>query len=110
MLTVSQLKLPAEHTEDQLKKKILRSLGIQERELKSFEIRKRSLDARKKPDLFYVYTVDCDVRNEERALKQSKGKAKRAQEKKYCLPEHGERSAGARAEGRCGAVLGDRHS
>lgn len=90
MLTVSQLKLPAEHTEDQLKKKILRTLGIQERELKSFEIRKRSLDARKKPDLFYVYTVDCDVRNEERALKQSKGKAKRAQEKKYCLPEHGE--------------------
>lgn len=89
MITISQLKLPVEHTPDQLKKKILRMLKIQERELTGFTIRKRSLDARRKPELFYVYTVDCKVKNEDRALRMSKGKAGRTAEKSYCPPDEG---------------------
>ena len=54
MLRITQLKLPVEHTPEQLKKKLLKTAHIKEQQLKSFQIRKRSLDARKKPELCYV--------------------------------------------------------
>ncbi len=56
MLRISQLKLPVEHTEAQLKKKLLKTAHIKEQDLKQFFIRKRSVDGRKKPELYYVYT------------------------------------------------------
>ena len=43
-------------------------LGIRKTDLLSFRILKRSLDARKKPVLFYVYTVEAEVKRE-KALK-----------------------------------------
>lgn len=51
MLRISQLKLPVEHTEAQLKKKLLKTAHIKEQDLKQFFIRKRSVDGRKKPEL-----------------------------------------------------------
>lgn len=89
MITISQLKLPVSHTPDQLKKKILRMLGIQEKDLIQYTIRKRSLDARRKPELFYVYTVHCTVVNEDRVLCLSKGKAGKTEERPYCPPDEG---------------------
>lgn len=37
--------------------------------VQSYEIIKQSLDARKKPELFYVYTVDVKADNEKQLLK-----------------------------------------
>ena len=56
MLRISQLKLPVEHTEAQLKKKLLKTAHIKEQDLKQFFIRKRSVDGRKKPELSYSRT------------------------------------------------------
>lgn len=89
MLRISQLTLPVEHTPEQLKKKLLRTARIKENELKSFAIRKRSLDARKKPELYYVYTVDFCAENEKRVLRQTKGKVQKVAEKAYRVPKHG---------------------
>lgn len=47
---------------------ILSKLKISEKELIEFKIFKKSIDARKKDEIFYVYTVDIDVHNEERIL------------------------------------------
>ena len=58
MLRINQLKLPVSHTPDQLREKLLQNLRIREKELKQYTVRKRSLDARKKPELYYVYTID----------------------------------------------------
>ena len=68
MLRIQQLNLEIPHfqTEEeydnyqnqQLEKKILKLLKIQSKDLKSFSIVRRSLDARKKPTLFYSYIVD----------------------------------------------------
>ena len=77
MITISQLKLPVSHTPDQLKKKILRMLGIQEKDLIQYTIRKRSLDARRKPELFYVYTVHCTVVNEDRVCRKERPEKRR---------------------------------
>ena len=59
MIRIRQLKLRIEHTEDELRNKICRSLRIREDELHSYKIRRQSLDARKKPELYYIYRCMC---------------------------------------------------
>ena len=74
MICIRQLKLKVGHTEDDLKKKICSTLRIREDALLSYIIRKQSLDARKKPDLYYIYTVDVTVSKEKQILKRNKDK------------------------------------
>lgn len=47
---------------------IVSKLKITEQELIGFKIFKKSIDARKKDEISYVYTIDVDVHNEERVL------------------------------------------
>lgn len=89
MLRISQLKLPVEHTEAQFKKKLLKTAHIKEQDLKQFFIKKRSIDGRKKPELYYVYTVDFIVKNEEHVKKLSRGTLQTVQEAPYHIPAHG---------------------
>lgn len=64
MIQIQQIKLQIPHTREQLEKKVLKILRIKKEDLLTFTITKRSLDARKKPDLYYVYTVELTVRQE----------------------------------------------
>lgn len=89
MLRISQLKLPVTHTQEQLEKKLLKMLRISRKDLGQYYIRKRSLDARKKPELYYVYSIDVEIKNEERVLKSMKGKVQKVSVHPYCVPEHG---------------------
>ena len=89
MLRISQLKLPAGHTQEQLVKKLLHTLHIKENELKKYTVKKRSLDARKKPELYYVYSIDVSAAHENRILRQSKGNVQRVTEQVYHAPDHG---------------------
>ena len=77
MLRITQLKLPVGHTEEQLRKKLLKTVHIKERGLKEYTIKKRSLDARKKPELYYVYTVDLSAADEGAILRRLKGRYRR---------------------------------
>ena len=74
MITLQQVKLPISHTKEELEKKILKTLRIKKEELLGYEIRKQSLDARKKPELFFVYTIDASVKKEETVIKKVKEK------------------------------------
>lgn len=89
MLRISQLKLPVRHTQEQLEKKLLKMLRMSRKDLGQYYIRKRSLDARKKPELYYVYSIDVEIKNEERVLKSMKGKVQKVSVHPYCVPEHG---------------------
>lgn len=89
MLRINQLKLPVGHTPEQLEKKIIKTLQIKDRELIQYSVRKRSLDSRKKPDLYYVYSIDLAAEHEARILKRAKGRVQEASEKRYQLPECG---------------------
>ncbi|MBQ8803552.1 MAG: NAD(P)-binding protein [Tyzzerella sp.] len=73
MIRIGQLKLQPNHTEKELVQKIAKTLRISESEIRSFKIQKQSVDARKKPDLKYVYTVDIELSNEGQILKKQKG-------------------------------------
>lgn len=66
MIRVRQISIDIE--KNNLKKEIARKLKIKEEEIKNIKINKRSIDARKKPSIFYVYEVDIKVDNEEKIL------------------------------------------
>ena len=71
MIRISQLKLPVKHSKEELENKIRKALHLNSQSKLSYTIQKRSMDARKKPVLYWVYTVDVDCPNEERVLKAS---------------------------------------
>ena len=69
MIRIGQLKLQPNHTEKDLIQKLAKTLRISEKEIISYQIKKQSIDARKKPDVIFVYTVDVSVQNETQVLK-----------------------------------------
>lgn len=61
MLRLSNLKLPLEHSEQELRAEILRRLAIKDAELLSYRVYKRSYDARQKRNIFFIYSLDVDT-------------------------------------------------
>lgn len=97
MIQIQQLKLHIGHDEDALRQKIVKTLRIKSERLLSYRIMRQSLDARKKPDLFYVYTIYAKIRDEETYLKQNKNsRISGIKEQSYVFPESGSESLSAR--------------
>lgn len=69
MIRVSGIKLTLDQDEAELRYRLLDKLKIKETELIEFTIFKRSVDARKKDNIFFVYTLDAVVNNEKKLLK-----------------------------------------
>lgn len=87
MIRIQQIKLRPGQGIEVLQKKAAKSLQIRENDILSLHVVKRSLDARKKPDLFYSYTVDVEVADEERVLRICKCRqAEQVCEKPYVFP------------------------
>ena len=74
MIRLLQIKLKIPHTDKQLKDKVCKLLHVSEESFISYKITRRSLDARKKPELFYVYTVDAELKQEAALQKKIKNK------------------------------------
>lgn len=87
MIKINQIKLKVNHTESQLFQVILQTLRIKDTEVKEWYIEKQSIDARKKPNIFYIYSVCVTVANEPALMKKlSKQKNNQVQQvfpKKY---------------------------
>ncbi|MCD5975380.1 MULTISPECIES: NAD(P)/FAD-dependent oxidoreductase [Pseudomonas] len=65
MLRITELKLPIDHPDEDLRPALLQRLGIASDELLEFTLFKRSYDARKKSsELCFIYTIDFEVRDE----------------------------------------------
>lgn len=96
MIRINQLKLQIPHTEEALKKKIQKTLHLKKGDSFTYRIHRQSLDARRKPELFYVYTVDVTVSNENAVLKHCKGDIQKVEEKHYQIPSHGTETLNAR--------------
>ena len=94
MLRIGQLKIKTGHTKEELERKVERALGVSREEIRSIEIRKRSIDARKKPEIYYVYTVDVKltkVKKEKAILSRRKLKdVSEEKETSYEFPVRGE--------------------
>ena len=55
---IAQIKTSISDPEDVIPKEIARELHIRETDISEWEIRRKSIDSRKKPHIQYVYTVD----------------------------------------------------
>lgn len=74
MILVRNLRLDIGQSEDMLRKKAARELHVPAWEIKSLEITKRSLDARKKNDIHWLYSVAVETDNEEKLLAKTRAK------------------------------------
>ncbi|QHQ62431.1 NAD(P)-binding protein [Anaerocolumna sedimenticola] len=69
MIQINQLKIKIDHTMEDLKKLIAKQLKIPETEIIEYSILKRSIDARKKNDILFVYSVEVKVPEEKKIIK-----------------------------------------
>lgn len=72
MIRIRQLKILASKKEDDLKIKCAKKLGIKEKDIKEIKIVRKSIDARKKPEIYYSYILDIKVNDEKYVLKKNK--------------------------------------
>jgi len=69
MLRITELRLPLNHTDAELKSAILTKLNITTDNLVSYSVFRRAFDARKKHDIKLIYTIDLLTDNEDDILK-----------------------------------------
>ncbi len=69
MLRISDITVKVKHEERDVLKKLCKNIGASIDEILSYDIVKKSIDARKKQDIKYIYTVDINVKNEDKYLK-----------------------------------------
>lgn len=89
MLQLTQCKLSwQEDSLDKLKEKVAKKLHISPNDMDHFTVTKRSMDARKKPELFILYTVCFSCLNETEILKRNRNNKNLSKAKKeYSLWE-----------------------
>lgn len=68
MIRVNQILCPIEYTAEQILGELCRKLRCRESDILKWKIAKRSLDARKKPKLFYSYILLAECRDEKKIL------------------------------------------
>jgi uncharacterized FAD-dependent dehydrogenase len=73
MLRLTELRLPLDHAATALRAAVLKRLGIDEVELRSFTVFRRAVDARRRSAPMLTYTVDCDVRDAASVLQRHAG-------------------------------------
>ena len=78
MIKVSDIKLPVEADQAALIKKAAHEAGIRPEDIREIVILRRSLDARRKPDLYYIYTVLLSSRKEEQLRSRSRKRSGRS--------------------------------
>ena len=88
MLRISQLRLPIEHSHEELLLKVQKQLRC--KDIQELKIIRRSVDARKKPTLFFEYTVDVKVKGEQELLRKCRsGQVTLVREVPYRFPVSG---------------------
>ena len=75
MILVRNLRLDIGQSEDELRAKAAREMHVPLRAIKSLEITKRSLDARKKNDIHWLYSVVVRADREDKILAKSRSKS-----------------------------------
>ena len=76
MLRLTEIRLPLDHAEPALRAIIEQRIGVAATELLAVHIVKRGYDARKRSAIVLVYTVDCELANEQAVLSRHAGDAR----------------------------------
>ena len=92
MLRLHQVKVKAKQGTAGLEKRAAELLQIPVKDILAIHIVRQSIDARRKPDIFYIYTLDVEVRDQESILRRFRGKenlVSRQEAVRYTFPDPG---------------------
>ena len=89
MIRLANIKIPANLGDGGLEKAAARALGVDAGAVGQIRILRRSVDARKKPRVFYLYTLAVEVRDEKRLLE--RGFEPWTEPAPYAFPGEGKR-------------------
>lgn len=64
MIRIQQVKLSIEHTEEDLTNKTAEALRVKKEEIKSLSVFRKSIDARKKDNIMFIYALDVELYND----------------------------------------------
>ncbi len=96
MIRVNQIKVLPQAGEEVLRKKVADTLKIKSMYIEKLQVVKRSVDARKKPEIFYSYAVDVELTKElkgqeEKLVKRCKSiQVSITADKPYAFPSAGQ--------------------
>ncbi|MDE5863217.1 MAG: FAD-dependent oxidoreductase, partial [Lachnospiraceae bacterium] len=89
MIEIHGIKVPVEKDNSRLEQQICKRLHL--KNVPSYQILRRSIDARKKPEIFYQYTVGVNLPNEQQIVKKiNDNNIMLTKATDYCIPECGE--------------------
>ena len=89
MLRISNIKINIDEDKSKILKLVLNKLKIKENELIKYHIFKESIDARKKGKIDFVYTVDVELKNEQKILKKGIKDVVEVKQPSYIGVQHG---------------------
>ena len=90
MIRVNQIKLPLSHGQKDILYKTAKILRVNPEKIMSWQIVKKSIDARKKPEIAIIYSVDVYVESEKKVLAACKsGQVQVVKTVPYKFPEEG---------------------
>ncbi|MFI3212113.1 MAG: NAD(P)/FAD-dependent oxidoreductase [Eubacteriales bacterium] len=91
MIRIGQIKLSIDHTDENLRKKVAKTLKISSEQILELHIRKQSIDARKKDNIQFSYCIDVKTKQDAQIVKRCKNnQITLIQPKKYSFPSCGE--------------------
>jgi len=73
LIRLTELRLPLEHSDADLRNAVVARLGIDAADLRAFTVFRRGYDARKKAAIVFVYTIDADVGDDAAVLERRRG-------------------------------------
>ena len=98
MLRISGLKLSIDEDPSLLQTKIFKKLQVGPKDLLNYRIFKQSIDARKPGMIYFIYTVDVNLRDQDQVLAKlgSDQSVSLAPDLEYAYPPTGTKELGAR--------------
>lgn len=92
MIQINQCKMPVRHSQKELEDKVRKILKLKQNEQIQICVRKRSIDARKKPEILYVYQlwVKCGASEKRMVQRLRNPSVTIAKEQVYQLPSMGD--------------------
>ena len=94
MIRIGGLSLPVDGDLDQLRKRAARALGVRPGALGELDIVRQSIDARRKDDVHYVYTVELSMADEAALVRSAPGRMISLTERRpYAFPGAGRKSS-----------------
>ncbi len=82
MIRINQIKVPLEHTQQDIVQKAAAVLRITHEEILSWQIVRKSIDARKKPQIWINYALDVSVSSQSKVLARCRSKQVQAVDEK----------------------------